>query len=193
MIPRVLHLLLASNHPTVTRTLMHRIHHSSLQSNRNFKSSLYIFPLSSPQPSFNSHRPQNGRPQPPPHLNPLTSQLQHPEPPKRHAWPPPLPSHHRPDKTDTLPQPTDLTGSAPTPTAHPSSLSSLAGLSHTLSLKTTYYSTTIPIWIDEIDSAEEWRDEFLRPEAKEVLAVLGAVVLCFRKPVDAREMVGLSS
>lgn len=104
-----------------------------------------------------------------PHLNPIPSQRN---------------SH-------TAPPATDLTGSTPSPNPDLSS-SSLAGLSHNLPLKTAYYTANIPIWIDEIGSAEEWRDEFLRPEAKEVLAVLGAVVLCFRKPVDDSEMVGLS-
>jgi hypothetical protein len=108
--------------------------------------------------------------------------------PKTPLFPPPQPRQTT-TETHIYPQ-ADLTGSAPSPNPNSSSPpSSLAGLSHTLALKTTYYSATIPIWIDEINSAPEWRDEFLRPEAKEVLSVLGAVVLCFRKPVDAGEKV----
>lgn len=79
---------------------------------------------------------------------------------------------------------TDLTGSAP----HLIS-DSPAGLSHSWKVKTTYYEAEIPIWIDEIADAEAWKEEFLKPEAKEVLEVLGAVVVCFRKPVDGEALV----
>ncbi|KAF2196337.1 hypothetical protein GQ43DRAFT_436107 [Delitschia confertaspora ATCC 74209] len=72
----------------------------------------------------------------------------------------------------------DLTGSAPNLTTD-----STAGLSHTYAISTRYYTATIPIWIDEIPSIPDWRTEFLKPEAKEVISVLGAWVYCFRKPV----------
>lgn len=80
--------------------------------------------------------------------------------------------------------PPDLTGTAPSIPASSSSSSSLAGNSHQWTVKTAYYSTTIPIWLDEISDAELWAAEFLTPEAREVLAVIGAFVVCFRKPVD---------
>ncbi|KAI9843544.1 MAG: hypothetical protein M1830_007696, partial [Pleopsidium flavum] len=76
-----------------------------------------------------------------------------------------------------------LTGSAP----HLIS-DSLAGLSHSWKVKTVYYEAEIPIWIDEIRDAEAWKQEFLKPEAKEVLEVLGAVVVCFRKPVNGEAL-----
>lgn len=68
----------------------------------------------------------------------------------------------------------DLTGSAPN--------QPLAGSSHTISLKTRYYSADVPIWLDLIGSAEEWATSFLSDEASEVLAVLGGLVLIFAIP-----------
>ncbi|KZF26571.1 hypothetical protein L228DRAFT_279749 [Xylona heveae TC161] len=77
----------------------------------------------------------------------------------------------------------ELTGSTPEQSGD-----SLAGLSHSWKINTQYYTATIPIWIDEIISAEEWSREWLKPEAKEVLEVLGAIVLCFRTPVSVNEL-----
>ncbi|KAF2087987.1 hypothetical protein K490DRAFT_65267 [Saccharata proteae CBS 121410] len=77
----------------------------------------------------------------------------------------------------------DLTGSAPTPNDD-----STAGLSHTWSLKTSYYTAELPIWIDEIPDVEQWRAEFVKPEAKEVVNVLGAWIYCFRKPVTESQL-----
>ncbi|KAM6519176.1 hypothetical protein FALCPG4_012825 [Fusarium falciforme] len=71
----------------------------------------------------------------------------------------------------------DLTGSSPSPPADPSL--SLAGTTHSLHLKTPYYTTTVPIWLDLISSPSEWSSSFLSPEAVEVLAVLGGVVVIF--------------
>ncbi|KAI9860748.1 MAG: hypothetical protein M1813_005671 [Trichoglossum hirsutum] len=75
----------------------------------------------------------------------------------------------------------DITGSAPTQTSE-----TPAGLSHALELNTAYYKASIPIWIDQIpnDSHEEWTKEYLKTDAKDVLKVLGAFLLVFRKPVD---------
>ncbi|KAJ2902993.1 Alpha and gamma adaptin binding protein p34 [Zalerion maritima] len=70
----------------------------------------------------------------------------------------------------------DLTGSHPEP--HPGT-SSLAGTSHTLSLSTNYYKAEVPMWIDLISSPSEWAASFTSPEAKEVLDVLGGVVVVF--------------
>ncbi|KAF2468760.1 uncharacterized protein BDR25DRAFT_335176 [Lindgomyces ingoldianus] len=72
----------------------------------------------------------------------------------------------------------DLTGSAPELLSD-----TTAGLSHTYTLSTRYYSATLPIWLDEIPSVSEWRAEFTKPEAREVVSVLGAWIFCFRKPV----------
>ncbi|KAF5707121.1 Increased recombination centers 6 [Fusarium mundagurra] len=70
----------------------------------------------------------------------------------------------------------DLTGSAP---ESPDPSLGIAGTTHSLALKTPYYSTTVPIWLDLIASPSEWSESFLSPEAAEVLAVLGGVVVVF--------------
>ncbi|ESZ95171.1 hypothetical protein SBOR_4435 [Sclerotinia borealis F-4128] len=76
-----------------------------------------------------------------------------------------------------------LTGSAPALTGD-----SIAGTTHDWSIKTNYYTANVPIWIDEIIEPETWSKEFLAPEAREVLTVLGAFIVCFRKPVDETEL-----
>ncbi len=77
----------------------------------------------------------------------------------------------------------DLTGSAPRQVDD-----SIAGLSHTLRLKTPYYTADVPIWIDDITSIQEWRTEFTKPEAKEVVSVVEAWIYCFRKPVNEEDI-----
>ncbi|KAF4983681.1 hypothetical protein FZEAL_968 [Fusarium zealandicum] len=78
----------------------------------------------------------------------------------------------------------DLTGSAPSQPADPSV--SLAGTTHSLLLKTAYYSTTVPVWLDLIASASDWSASFLSPEAGEVLSVLGGLVVVFTAgPISA--------
>jgi hypothetical protein len=72
-----------------------------------------------------------------------------------------------------------LTGSAPSVTAD-----SIAGSTHDYPIKTNYYTATIPIWLDEVSEPHTWSKEFLAPEAREVLTVLGGFIVCFRKPVD---------
>ncbi|PQE15574.1 putative small nuclear ribonucleo SM D3 protein [Rutstroemia sp. NJR-2017a BBW] len=72
-----------------------------------------------------------------------------------------------------------LTGSAPSVTAD-----SIAGSTHDYPIKTNYYTATIPIWLDEVSEPQTWSKEFLAPEAREVLTVLGGFIVCFRKPVD---------
>lgn len=62
--------------------------------------------------------------------------------------------------------------------------STVAGTTHNWSVKTNYYTANIPIWLDEIYEPQVWSSEFLAPEAREVLTVLGAFVVCFRKPID---------
>lgn len=77
----------------------------------------------------------------------------------------------------------DLTGSAPELITD-----TTAGLSHDWHLTTRYYTATLPIWLDEIPNIEDWRAEFIKPEAKEVVSVLGAWILCFRKPVNEADL-----
>ncbi len=62
----------------------------------------------------------------------------------------------------------------------------IAGTTHTWPIKTAYYTAIIPIWLDEISHPQAWSSEFLAPEAREVLAVLGAFVVCFKKPADEK-------
>ncbi|GKU02111.1 increased recombination centers protein 6 [Fusarium langsethiae] len=77
----------------------------------------------------------------------------------------------------------DLTGTAP---ESPDPTLGLAGTTHPLSLKTPYYSTTVPIWLDLIGSPSDWSESFLSEEAAEVLAVLGGVMVVFTAgPVSA--------
>ncbi|KAF2873513.1 hypothetical protein BDV95DRAFT_488930 [Massariosphaeria phaeospora] len=78
----------------------------------------------------------------------------------------------------------DLTGSAPEP-----STDTTAGLTHTWDLSTRYYTAKLPIWIDEIPNIEDWRAEFIKPEAKEVVTVVGAWVFCFKKPVAEKDVI----
>ncbi|KAK8137054.1 hypothetical protein PG984_004994 [Apiospora sp. TS-2023a] len=72
----------------------------------------------------------------------------------------------------------DLTGSAPETAS-----TTLAGASHTLSLKTAYYTAEVPIWLDLITDPSEWSASFLSTEAKEVLQVLGGLVVVFPLPL----------
>jgi hypothetical protein len=52
-----------------------------------------------------------------------------------------------------------------------------AGLSHTITLTTRYYSTDAGIWIDEIpEDTETWLDEYLSDEATPVLHSLAVVI-----------------
>ncbi|KAK8029660.1 hypothetical protein PG993_010951 [Apiospora rasikravindrae] len=72
----------------------------------------------------------------------------------------------------------DLTGSAPETAG-----TTLAGASHTLPLKTAYYTASVPIWLDLIADPSEWSASFLSAEAKEVLEVLGGLVVVFPLPL----------
>jgi hypothetical protein len=69
-----------------------------------------------------------------------------------------------------------LTGSAPTPDAS----GSCAGLTHEWDVQTTYYKASVPLWIDEIPNVDEWKEEFMREEAGEVVRAVGAWVYVFR-------------
>ncbi|GKT40968.1 uncharacterized protein ColSpa_01149 [Colletotrichum spaethianum] len=72
----------------------------------------------------------------------------------------------------------DLTGYHPEPAS-----TTLAGTTHLLSLKTSYYTADVPIWLDLISSPTEWSASFLSPEAKEVLTVLGGLAVVFALPL----------
>jgi hypothetical protein len=61
-------------------------------------------------------------------------------------------------------------------------------LTHTWALKTNYYTVTLPIWIDEIPSPAAWSTEFSKPEAREVISVLGAWIYAFRLPVAKEDL-----
>jgi hypothetical protein len=51
----------------------------------------------------------------------------------------------------------------------------------------------VPIWLDLISSPAEWSASFLSPEAKEVLEVLGGVVVVFALPAQAQSDEGKSA
>ncbi|KAJ6268555.1 hypothetical protein PSV08DRAFT_373066 [Bipolaris maydis] len=82
-----------------------------------------------------------------------------------------------------LPLLKELTGSAPEPTSN-----TTAGLAHELRIETKYYTATVPIWIDELPNVAEWRTEFIKPEAREVVTALGAWVYCFKRPVEEKDV-----
>ena len=86
-----------------------------------------------------------------------------------------------------LTSPTELTGSAPELTTFEGS-ETTAGLSHEWRLETKYYTATIPIWLDEITDVAEWRTEFTKSEAREVITVLGSWIYCFKKPADTKDL-----
>ncbi|KAF1944738.1 hypothetical protein EJ02DRAFT_340238 [Clathrospora elynae] len=77
----------------------------------------------------------------------------------------------------------ELTGSAPEPASE-----TTAGLTHEWHLETKYYTATLPVWIDELSNVAEWRTEFTKSEAREVISALGAWVYCFKKPVEERDV-----
>ncbi|KAI0403711.1 hypothetical protein F4802DRAFT_284119 [Xylaria palmicola] len=75
----------------------------------------------------------------------------------------------------------DITGTPPEQTS-----TTLAGASHSISLRTAYYTAEVPIWLDLISSPAEWSASFLSPEAKEVLEVLGGVIVVFALPAHSQ-------
>ncbi|KAL9610040.1 MAG: hypothetical protein Q9167_005225 [Letrouitia subvulpina] len=60
----------------------------------------------------------------------------------------------------------------------------------TLNLLTPYYSASIPIWHETLPTSptalEEWKTEWLHPDASEVVQSIGAWVVAFRKPAAAK-------
>lgn len=94
---------------------------------------------------------------------------------------------------------------APSPTSSstpPPPTSTFAGYTtHSpLRLETKYYTTEVPVWVDEIPlaihdpdtqstptpepTAEQWKTEFLSTEAEIVREAVGALVVCARTPSD---------
>nr|CDP25646.1 Putative protein of unknown function [Podospora anserina S mat+] len=73
----------------------------------------------------------------------------------------------------------ELTGSHPLPSdsTDDENTPSLAGTTHLLPLSTQYYTASVPIWLDLVSSPQEWSSSFLSEEAKEVLLVLGGVII----------------
>ena len=71
-----------------------------------------------------------------------------------------------------------------TNTAPSKSGDTIAGTTHNYSIKTSYYKAEVPIWLDEVTDPKAWSSEFLKPEAREVLTVIGAFIVCFRWPID---------
>ncbi|KAL2163001.1 hypothetical protein VTH06DRAFT_6837 [Thermothelomyces fergusii] len=61
----------------------------------------------------------------------------------------------------------------------------IAGTTHALPLTTPYYTASVPVWLDLVSSPAEWSAAFLSPEAREVLAVLGGVLVVFALPPPA--------
>jgi hypothetical protein len=82
----------------------------------------------------------------------------------------------------------DLTGSAPQLPED----RSVAGISHSLSLKTAYYTAEIPIWIDTISpsTCSQWLSDFLSADAQQVLQAIGAFVILVSEPLDSAEFEG---
>ena len=69
-----------------------------------------------------------------------------------------------------------LTSSLPSGLTHESTTH--AGLTHSITLTTRYFSTEAGIWIDEIpDDTETWLNEYLSEDATPVLRTLAAVIL----------------
>ncbi|KAK4247035.1 alpha and gamma adaptin binding protein p34-domain-containing protein [Corynascus novoguineensis] len=58
----------------------------------------------------------------------------------------------------------------------------LAGTTHALPLTTPYYTASVPVWLDLVSSPAEWSASFLSSEAREVLDVLGGVLVVFALP-----------
>ncbi|KAL2263686.1 hypothetical protein VTK26DRAFT_5629 [Humicola hyalothermophila] len=137
----------------------------------------------------------------------------HPTPSQPSPSPPPSPPPS--NQVQQQPSPSASSASAPhspppndTAAAAAAALSSLAGTTHPLRLMTPYYTAIVPIWLDLIASspssspssssstagttaattataAAEWSASFLSPEAREVLDVLGAVVVVFEVPASS--------
>ncbi|KAI9894322.1 MAG: hypothetical protein M1814_003078 [Vezdaea aestivalis] len=70
---------------------------------------------------------------------------------------------------------------------------SIAGASHEVEILNKYYKARIPVWIDEIQDVDEWKNAFSGPEAVEVWEAIGAVVFVFKKPLSLEQFAKLKS
>ncbi|KAJ6128507.1 Alpha/gamma-adaptin-binding protein p34 [Penicillium samsonianum] len=114
------------------------------------------------------------------------------------------PQQPAPSSTTAPPQPSS-SSTPPPPT------STFAGYTtHSpLSLETKYYTTEVPVWVDEIPlaihdtdaqttptptlTAEQWKNDFLSTEAEIVREAVGALVVCAHTPSDATPLPGSSA
>lgn len=102
------------------------------------------------------------------------------------------PQQEAPSSTPTPPQSTD-SSTPPPPTT------TFAGYTtHSpLRLETKYYTTEVPVWVDEIPlaiqhadaqatapTAEQWKTEFLSTDAEIVREAVGALVVCAHTPAE---------
>ncbi|KAJ5164568.1 Alpha/gamma-adaptin-binding protein p34 [Penicillium coprophilum] len=103
----------------------------------------------------------------------------------------------QPAPSPTTPQSTSSSSSTPPPPT-----TTFAGYTtHSpLRLETKYYTTEVPVWVDEIPLAihdtdaqtttstptvEQWKNDFLSTEAEIVREAVGALVVCAHAPSDA--------
>ncbi|TPR03939.1 phospholipid-translocating P-type ATPase, flippase family protein [Aspergillus niger] len=118
--------------------------------------------------------------------------------------PPTAPGSSSPTPTPTLSSATTLAASSTTSIASSTTITTFAGYTThpPLHLSNKYYTADVPIWVDEIplptpDSSEptpsvsgstispaQWKSEFSSPEAQVVRDAIGAVMICFRNPVQ---------
>ncbi|RDH28811.1 alpha and gamma adaptin binding protein p34-domain-containing protein [Aspergillus welwitschiae] len=118
--------------------------------------------------------------------------------------PPTAPASSSPTPTPTLSSATTLAASSTTSIASSTTITTFAGYTThpPLHLSNKYYTADVPIWVDEIplltpDSSEptpsvsgstispaQWKTEFSSPEAQVVRDAIGAVMICFRNPVQ---------
>ncbi|KAI2815968.1 hypothetical protein CBS115989_7180 [Aspergillus niger] len=114
------------------------------------------------------------------------------------------PGSSSPTPTPTLSSATTLAASSTTSIASSTTITTFAGYTThpPLHLSNKYYTADVPIWVDEIplptpDSSEptpsvsgstispaQWKSEFSSPEAQVVRDAIGAVMICFRNPVQ---------
>ncbi|GKZ85411.1 hypothetical protein AnigIFM56816_011182 [Aspergillus niger] len=118
--------------------------------------------------------------------------------------PPTAPASSSPTPTPTISSATTLAASSTTSIASSTTITTFAGYTThpPLHLSNKYYTADVPIWVDEIplptpDSSEptpsvsggtispaQWKTEFSSPEAQVVRDAIGAVMICFRNPVQ---------
>ncbi|PYH34519.1 adaptin-binding domain-containing protein [Aspergillus neoniger CBS 115656] len=116
--------------------------------------------------------------------------------------PPTAPASASPTPTPTLSSASTLAASSTTSLASSTTITTtFAGYTThpPLHLSNKYYTADVPIWVDEIPlqtsdptpsasgstiSPTQWKAEFSSPEAQVVRDAIGAVMICFRNPVQ---------